>query len=186
MTSARQFTAFSRLLHWVMAVLVVAMLFIGIGMVSTVSERYHLLVSIHKPLGVAILVLVVVRIVNRLLSPAPPLPPDMALWQRLAAKLFHVVLYALMLALPLVGWAMLSAADYPIVLYGSLHLPPMLAPDPKLYAALRVAHTYLAFLLFAAFLVHLGGALVHALILRDGVFASMAPWRRRPGQFLSK
>jgi cytochrome b561 len=142
-----RFTAFSRLLHWLMAALVLAMLLIGVGMVSSVSERYHLLLSIHRPLGIAILALVVIRIINRLLNPAPPLPAHLPLWQRAAAKLSHLVLYALMLALPLVGWAMLSAGGYPIVLYAPLQLPPLLSPDPMLYALLRQAHTYLAYLL---------------------------------------
>jgi cytochrome b561 len=176
MTSEPRFTAFSRLLHWMMAVLVFAMLFIGAGMVSSVSDRYHLLVSIHRPLGVAILVLVVIRLVNRLLNPAPPLPAHLPLWQALAAKLSHVLLYALLFALPLVGWAMLSAAPYPIELYGALHLPPILGQDAMLYAALRRVHTVLAYLLFATIVVHLGAALLHALIYRDGVFPSMAPW----------
>jgi cytochrome b561 len=176
----QRFTAFSRLLHWLMAVLVLAMLAIGVGMVSSVSERYHLLLSIHRPLGIAILALVVIRLVNRLLNPAPALPTHLPLWPRAAAKLSHIVLYALMLALPLVGWAMLSAGGYPIVLYAPLQLPPLLSRDPMLYALLRQAHTYLAYLLFATFLAHLGAALLHALIHRDGVFASMAPWRARP------
>ena len=72
MTGQTQFTVFSRLLHWLMAVLVLAMLFIGVGMVSSVSERYALLVSIHKPIGIAILILVAIRLVNRLLNPPPP------------------------------------------------------------------------------------------------------------------
>jgi cytochrome b561 len=172
-----QFTAFSRLLHWAMAILILIMLFIGVGMVSSVLERYHLLLSIHRPLGVAIFVLVVIRLVNRVFNPAPPLPAHMQLWERLAAKASHILLYALMFILPLVGWAMLSAGGYPIVLYGPLHLPSILPHDPMLYAALRRTHTYLAFLLFAVFLAHLGAALLHGLIHRDGVFASMAPWR---------
>jgi cytochrome b561 len=172
-----RFTAFSRFLHWLMAVLVLAMLAIGIGMVSTVSERYHLLLAIHRPLGIAILLLVVIRLINRLLNPAPRLPAHLPWWQGAAAHLSHVALYALLFALPLVGWAMLSAGGYPIVLYAPLQLPPLLSPDPMLYALLRQAHTYLAYLLFAIFLAHLGAALLHALIHRDGVFASMAPWR---------
>lgn len=178
MTGERRFTALSRILHWAMAVLVLAMLFIGIGMVATVSERYQLLVSIHKPLGVLILLLVVIRIANRLLNPPPPLPRHLPAWQKLAAKASHLVLYALMLAMPLIGWGMLSAAGYPIVLYGPLHLPPILPHDDALYAALRSAHTVLAYLLFATILAHLGAALMHALIHRDGVFASMASWKR--------
>jgi cytochrome b561 len=67
----------------------------------------------------------------------------------------------------------LSAADYPIQLVGTLHLPPILPHDRALYAILRPAHTVLAFLLFATFLAHLGAALTHALVFRDGVFRSM-------------
>lgn len=178
MTGEPRFTAVSRILHWLMAVLILAMLFIGIGMVATVSGRYQLLVSIHKPLGILILLLVVVRIANRLFNPPPPLPRHLPAWQRLAAKASHLVLYALMLAMPLIGWGMLSAAGYPIVLYGPLHLPAILPHDAALYAALRSAHTLLAYLLFATILAHLGAALMHALIHRDGVFASMASWRR--------
>ena len=178
MARQRQFTVLSRVLHWTMAVLVVAMLLIGVGMVASLGN-YHLLVSIHKPLGILILILVAIRLVNRLLNPAPPLPDHMPAWQRLAAKGSHVALYFLMFALPLVGWAMLSAADYPIVLYGSLHLPAILPHDAMLYAGLRKTHTVLAFLLFATFIAHLGAALLHALIHRDGVFDSMAPWKAR-------
>jgi Prokaryotic cytochrome b561 len=83
-----------------------------------------------------------------------------------------------MFALPLVGWAMLSAAAYPIALAGSLHLPPILPHSNALYALLRPLHTALAFLLFATFLIHLSAALIHALIFRDGVFQSMTSWRR--------
>ena len=82
-----------------------------------------------------------------------------------------------MLAMPLVGWGMLSAARYPIVLYGPLQLPPILPHDLALYAWLRPLHTGLAYLLFATFLAHLSAALSHGLIRRDGVFESMASWR---------
>ncbi|MGD0505503.1 MAG: cytochrome b [Steroidobacteraceae bacterium] len=177
--SAQQprFSTFSRLLHWLMAVMILAMLFIGIGMVASVSERYQVLVSIHKPLGVAILVLVVIRFLNRLFNPPPALPDTMPPLMRLAAKASHILLYALMLILPLVGWGMLSAARYPIVLFGALHLPPILPHDLALYAWLRPLHTDLAYLLFATFLAHLGAALFHGLIRQDGVLSSMASWR---------
>jgi cytochrome b561 len=171
-----RFTTFSRILHWTMAAMVLAMLLIGVGMVASLSD-YHWLVSIHKPLGILILLLVAIRLVNRLLNPAPPLPAGMPRWQRFAAHASHVVLYALMFTLPLIGWGMLSAARYPIVLYGPLELPPILPHDAALYAMLRTAHTVLALLLFATFVAHFGAALMHALIYRDGVLPSMAPWR---------
>jgi len=177
-----RFATFSRILHWTMAVMVLAMLFIGIGMVASLMD-YHWLVSMHKPLGILILVLVAIRLVNRLVNPAPPLPEGMPGWQRFAAYASHVALYALMFALPLVGWGMLSAARYPIVLYGPLELPPILPHDAALYAVLRTTHTVLALLLFATFIAHFSAALMHALVYRDGVFQSMASWRTRPGKF---
>jgi cytochrome b561 len=180
MAQPRPFPLFSRILHWTMAAMVIAMLFIGIGMVSSVAE-YHRLVSIHKPLGILILILVAIRLVNRLLNPPPPLPDGMPRWQRFAATGSHVLLYVLMFALPLVGWAMLSAARYPVVLYGPLQLPPIAPQSPALFAALRETHTVLALLLFATFLAHLAAALMHALIFRDDVFPSMTSWRFHHG-----
>jgi cytochrome b561 len=174
MTTQVRFAAASRLLHWLMAPMIIAMLFIGVGMAASVSRRYDLLVSIHRPLGIAILVLCVARIVNRFINPPPDLPDTVPSLQRFAAKASHIALYALMLIMPLVGCGMLSAARYPIVLYGPVRLPPILPHDLILYAWLRELHTGLAYLLFAVVLAHLGAALYHGLIRRDGVFGSMA------------
>ena len=168
----QRFRAFSRLLHWLMAVLILAMLFIGVAMVSSLSD-YDRLVSIHKPIGILILVLAALRLVNRLIFPPPPLPSGMPVPLRVAAEASHWLLYALMFAQPLVGWAMLSAAGYPIALIGAFHLPPIVPHDMALYAFLRPLHSVLAFALFATFLLHFAAALTHALIFRDGVFKSM-------------
>jgi cytochrome b561 len=168
------FSALARLFHWLMAPLIVAMLFIGVGMVATVSHAHETLLAIHRPLGIALLLLVVLRLGVRLTRATPPLPHDMPAIQRFAAKASHVVLYALMAAMPLIGWAMVSAAGYPVTLWGSLHLPPIAPQNVDLFAALRALHTWLAFALFATVLLHLAAALFHGLIRRDGVFSSMA------------
>jgi cytochrome b561 len=173
MVQRRPFTLLSRILHWTMAAMILTMLFIGIGMVASLSN-YHWLISIHRPLGILVLVLVAVRLVNRLLNPPPPLPEGMPGWQRFAAHGSHVLLYALMFALPLVGWSMLSAGGYPVLLYGPLQLPPIVPQNPQLFATLRSTHTVLALVLFATFLAHLAAALVHGFIFRDEVFASMS------------
>src|ERR1700737_4984205 len=94
MTTETHFPAASRLLHWMMAAMIVAMLFIGVGMAASVPARYELLVSIHRPLGVAILVLCVVRMINRFINPPPELPDTVPSLQRFAAKASHVLLYA--------------------------------------------------------------------------------------------
>lgn len=166
------FPIVSRILHWTMAVLILAMLFIGVGMVSSLSA-YHQLVAIHRPLGILLLALVALRLVNRLVNPPPPLPAGMPPLVRRAAHASHWLLYALMIALPLVGWGMLSAAGYPIEMVGSFHLPPIVPHDATLYGLLRPLHTVLAYALFVTFLAHLGAALTHAFVFRDGVFRSM-------------
>jgi cytochrome b561 len=84
------------------------------------------------------------------------------------------MLYALLIAMPLVGWGMLSAGGYPVVLYGSLHLPEILPHDDQLHAILRMTHTVLAYVFFATILLHVAAALFHALIRRDAVFRAMA------------
>jgi cytochrome b561 len=156
-----------------MAVLLLAMLFIGAGMVASVSERHEWLLHLHKPLGIALLALVVIRLLVRFSTRQPPLPAELPPVQVLAAKASHWLLYALMLAMPLLGWAMISAAGDPVMLSSSLQLPAIVPANAQLFAFLRKAHGYLAYLLFLTVLVHLAAALFHGLIRRDGVLQSM-------------
>ena len=169
-----QFTPLQRALHWVMAICILAMLFVGVGMVSTIKPEYLTLVSIHKPLGIVILVLAVLHLIVRWHYGAPPLPSDMPEPMKLAARLSHVLFYLLMIAMPLIGWTMLSTADYPVVVAG-IQLPAILPPNPELHSMLWNSHRLLAFCFFALILVHLAAALFHALVRRDGVFDAMAP-----------
>ncbi|MFZ6044842.1 cytochrome b [Pseudomonas sp. CR3202] len=173
MNAPTHFAPLLRILHWLMAILLLAMLFIGVSMVADLSPRHSVLVAVHKPLGLILLVLVLIRLAVRLTRPTPPLPGDMPAWQQRIARLSHLFLYALMLALPLVGWAMQSAGGYPLALHDSLPMPPIVPQDARLYALLRLAHTVLAYLLFIGVLAHLAAALYHALIRRDGVLSSM-------------
>jgi cytochrome b561 len=176
MTGGRQrFTPLQRLLHWLMALCILTMLFIGVGMVSTVKPKYLTLVSIHKPLGIAILLLALVRLAVRLRYGAPSLPADLPAPMKVAAKLSHYAFYALMIGMPLIGWGMLSAAAYPVVLFGGAQLPAILPQNDGLHTLLWDAHFYLAFAFFALVLLHVAAALFHALVRRDGVFAAMAP-----------
>ena len=169
-----RFTILQRLLHWLMAVCILAMLFIGVGMVSTVMPKYVPLLATHKTLGLAILVLALIRIAVRLRSGTPPLPLDLPPPMKLAAVLSHYALYALMIAMPLIGWGMLSAGAYPIVLLGGIHLPAILPQSAAFHALFWTAHQYLGLAFFALILLHIAAALFHALIRRDGVFESMA------------
>jgi cytochrome b561 len=173
------FSLTARVLHWLMAVMIVAMIFIGIGMVASVSERHLWLVRLHKPLGIAILVLAVVRLTERLRRRTPALPQDLPRFQVLAARMSHWLLYALMFVMPLIGWAMLSAGGYPVMLSESLRLPSIFPVSAGAFAVLRHLHGWLATLLFLTFLGHMAAALHHGLIRRDGVLSSMTVRRAR-------
>lgn len=180
MSAPSHFNFTARLLHWTMALLILTMLFVGVGMVSSVTQRPWL-VDLHRPIGIAILLLVVVRLANRLRHKPPALPADLPRWQAFAAQASHWLLYTLMFAMPLIGWSMLSAGGYPVVMFGGLQLPPIAPHDPTVYALLRGAHSWLAAVLFATVMIHLGAALFHAWVRRDGVFPAMARGATRVG-----
>lgn len=168
-----------RIVHWLMAAMVLAMLFIGVGMVSTAGQAYLALLALHRPLGLLILLLVLVRLPLRLATGAPALPADLPSLQKRIAWVSHVLLYLALFAMPLIGWAMLSAGGYPVRVTEALTLPPILPHDITIYGVLREAHTLVALLFFALILAHLAAALMHGLIRRDGVLRSMTTGHRR-------
>lgn len=138
-TPQQQFTARMRFFHWLTAAMVLTMLGIGVSMVASLAD-YHRLLSIHRPLGILILIVVVARFVNRHYSTLPPFPATMSQRERTAASASELLLYALLVLQSLVGWGMLSAGAYSVTLFGSIHLFPILPHSVLLYAALRRAH----------------------------------------------
>ncbi|WP_371454774.1 cytochrome b [Mycobacterium sp. GA-1841] len=173
-----KFNLAARLLHWSMAVMVIAQFFIGVTMIAALTY-YPLLLAIHRPLGIAILVFAIVRLVNRVSRRLPPFLTTMGPVERRVASYSEYLLYALLLAQPLIGWAMVSAAGSPVVLAGALHLPAIAPHNITLYAALRTAHTVAAYLLFATFTAHICAVLFHTVGLRDGLIRRMSLWPAR-------
>lgn len=171
--SAGVFSLPARILHWLMAICILSMLFIGVGMVASVSEKHSWLLAIHKPLGTTLLLLVCLRLGIRIWKGTPRLPADLPAWQKSAAHASHILLYLLMFAMPLIGWAMVSASGNPVTVLGAWALPAITPENADLFAILRLAHRYLAYFLFLTVLLHLAAALFHGLIRRDGVLASM-------------
>jgi cytochrome b561 len=99
--------------------------------------------------------------------------------ERNLAHVSEMLLYALLLILPLIGWGMLSAGSYPIVMIGPLHLPRIFPASPTLFAVLRRTHTILAYALFVVFLAHLTAVLFHTLVIRDRLLDRMSIWSAR-------
>ena len=170
-----RFAAPQRVLHWLMAICILSMLFIGIGMISTVTPKYLTLMQIHKLLGIVVLVLAPARLLLRFVYGAPALPPNLPFVEKLAAESSQYILYALMIGMPLIGWGMLSASSHPVILFGNVHLPPILPVNPTLYTLLRDAHYCLALAFFALILMHFAAMIFHKLVKNDGLFETMAP-----------
>jgi cytochrome b561 len=178
-TAPARFALPSRILHWLMAPMVIAQLLIGVTMIASLSY-YPLLLAIHRPLGVLILAFAVVRLANRLTHRLPPFLATMSRAERRIATWSEYLLYALLLVQPVIGWAMLSAARFPIILVGPVHLPGIAPHDIDVYAVLREAHGVFAFLLFLTFTAHVCAVLFHTLVLRDRLLDRMALWPRKP------
>ena len=170
--SRTHFTRIARWLHWSMAAMILAMLFIGVAMVASLELRPWL-IDFHRPLGLLILLLALIRLRHRRRNPPPPLPASLPTLQARIAGASHLALYTLMFAMPLLGWAMSSAGGSLVTLPFGFTLPPLAPQDPALYTVLRSAHGLLGCAFFALVLAHVAGALHHAWVRRDGVFESM-------------
>ena len=162
----------TRVLHFNRLQLIALALGLVIGLLALSGTIYHVIFLKAAREGWPV-VSQIVRLVVRFTRRTPPLPADLPGWQVLAAKASHVLLYALMLILPLLGWSMISAAGDPVMLSESLRLPSILPADAQTFALLRKAHGYLAYLLFLTVLVHLAAALFHGWVRRDEVLDSM-------------
>jgi cytochrome b561 len=175
----KRFALPSRILHWLMAPMVIVQLLIGVTMIASLSY-YPLLLAIHRPLGVLILAFAIVRLANRFTHRLPPFLATMSPAERRIATWSEYLLYFLLLVQPLVGWAMLSAARFPVTMAGPLRLPGIAPHDLDLYGVLRQAHNVFAFLLFLTFTAHVCAVLFHTLALRDRLLDRMALWPTKP------
>lgn len=166
---------YSRWLHWIMAFLLLSMVFLGWSFDIRDEARFAR-IQLHKSIGITILVLTALRIWLRLKYKAPPEAP-MPKWQELAAKSVHVGFYVLMIALPLTGWALVSTSKtgIPTVLYGVLPLPHLPLPL-GVHETAEGAHNFLAKLLIYVLIpLHLIGALKHHFFDRDDTLNHMLP-----------
>jgi cytochrome b561 len=174
MTSARRYTPTAVVLHWLLALALFGTFALGVYMHELPMSPQRLkLYSWHKWAGITILLLSFVRLVWRLTNPPPPDVP-MPGWQRKAAHAAHYALYALFFAVPLAGWAYSSAAGFPVVWFGVVPLPDFVPVDRDLADVLKDLHEALASAMALIVLVHVGGALKHHLIDRDGLLRRMS------------
>lgn len=160
-----------RIIHWLVAALVFTTLIVGFALANALAP-YPALLMAHKTLGAVIFVVMIVRVVNRLRHRAPALPATVGCWERRAIIGSEVSLYAALLAQPLLGWAMLTAAGLPVII-GGVRLPSIVPVDAGLHALLRNGHSVLAYTLVVLIALHVSAVLLHTLTLRDGMLGRM-------------
>lgn len=178
-----RYTATAKLLHWILALALIAAIGIGLYMVSlSFSPQRLKLYNWHKWLGVSILALSLLRLGWRLANKPPALPAAMAAkmpaWQHKAHHGTHHALYALFFLVPLLGWAYSSAAGFPIVFLGLVPLPDWVPVSPALAETIKPLHQWSAYALAGLIVLHIAAALKHQLIDRDGLLLRMLPERR--------
>jgi cytochrome b561 len=166
----------ARALHWLTVLLVLAMFALGIAMVYIVPDTdpvSHQLYNTHESLGVVILLVMLLRLLRRGLHPPAPLPHHVPRVFHVVGHGNHVLLYVLLLAQPVVGLLADNADGFQVVWFEVLPLPALVGKHEALAKTLATLHWYGAVLIALLIGAHIGGALYHAVVRRDGVVQRM-------------
>ncbi len=173
----------ARHFHWLTAGIVFVMFPVGLYMtyrsktLNIWDGLTNTLYSGHKLAGMLLLLLVIARLAYRFKNGAPPDEPSLAGWQRAIAHLTHWSLYGLLLVVPLAGWVGISL--YPSLgVFGLFSLPGLVTPDQDRAALAFLAHKWLGIAMALLIAAHVGAALFHNFILKDGVLRRMLPGLR--------
>lgn len=171
----------ARALHWLTAILVLATLPAGLVMVIEGTPRpvRDALFIFHKNVGVLVLLLLVARLLYRWRHPPPPLPPSVGPAQARIAGATHRLLYVVLLVQAVSGYIRVKAGGFPIEAFDAMGAPSLVPRSEALAAVAMEVHWWTYIALAALIAMHVGAALLHALILRDGVVRRMWPGRRR-------
>jgi cytochrome b561 len=175
--NADRYGAVAQLFHWVIVALIITQ-FVLINQAEALPRGVQQIAVIarHKSFGMTILMLATLRLLWRFAAGgAPALPDETPGWQRLGARLSHVVLYGLLFAMPLSGWLMSSARNFPVSWFGVFTFPDLVGPNRKLFDAMHETHELLATVLFCVAILHVLAALKHHFIDRDNVLRRMLP-----------
>ncbi|HRQ64626.1 MAG TPA: cytochrome b [Xanthomonadaceae bacterium] len=167
-------------LHWLIAAAVLVMVVLGVYMKGLpIGPDKIKLYALHKSIGMTVLTLVLLRLVWRVFA-GRPLPPPMPAWQRHASRISHVLLYMLLLTVPLAGWVMNSAANFPLRWFDLFTIPAIVEPDRELRALAGQIHGLAVVTLLLLVSVHVAAALKHHYVDRDNVLRGMFGLRPRP------
>lgn len=186
-----RYTSVAIALHWLIALMVIGQLAGGFIMHDLPKEQADLkfqLFQLHKSFGISVLLLTLIRLGWRLTHKPPALPEKMAGWERFLARGAHVGFYVLLIALPLVGWAVVSSSpladSVQTYLFGVVHWPHLpffegVENRKEFSHEIAEIHEYLAFAMIALIGLHVAAALKHQIIDRDAVLGHMLPMLKK-------
>jgi cytochrome b561 len=168
------YSLMARALHWITAALVLTTIPIAIVMANVPDGPLQdFLYNLHRSIGTVIIPLIILRLGYRLTHPPLPLPDDIPPIQRFAAHATHWGLYALLIVQPLVGWVATSAYGAPIIVFGLFRLPPIWLHDQPFSDHLFVVHQLIGLAIACLVVAHIGAALHHHFVRKDGVLMRM-------------
>jgi cytochrome b561 len=175
----RSYKPTAKLLHWAMALLVLATIPVGVVMTQDGLARplQNALFIFHKNVGVVLLLLIVIRVVYRLRTPPPPEPGHLAGWQVMAARVTHGALYVLLLVMPLSGYIRVRAGGFPIEALDAMGIGTLVPRSDALAETAKTIHYFGSWAIGLLVALHVAAALQHAIIQKDGVFQRMWPGR---------
>ncbi len=177
--SPSRYTKGAMAFHWIIAIMILLNVIGALASEDLPRDEKMVAMAGHKAMGLTILALSVARLAWRWMHPAPPLLESLKAWEAALAKVVHWLFYFLMIAIPLAGWAMHSAATggLPVSWFGQFDLPGLpLAQDRGTAGIFHEMHELLAFLMLALLALHVAAVLKHLVIDRDGTLRRMLPW----------
>jgi len=182
--SSQRYPAAAIVLHWAIALLLMANLAVGLRMGMLSGMDQFRMFQLHKSFGIAVLLLTVIRVLTRLTYKAPPYPAGLPGWQRRLAGTVHLGFYAIMLGLPITGWIVVSASPLNIrtLLFGLVpwpHIEPLtqlpLAERTSIAEQIGDVHIALTYATYGLIALHLAGALKHQFSGSVSIFYRMIP-----------
>ena len=172
------FGLIAKTFHWVMAILILMMLTMGfkMGMIPSGPDKIWV-ITLHKSTGILILMLALARLIWRFISPRPDAVPTIKWWEDRLANIVHFLLYVVFIGMPLSGWLMSSAGDFPAGFFGLFYLPHVIPKNQHVFHLAREAHSWMAFGLIGLLAMHFAGAFIHHFLDHDATLRRMT-WDR--------
>jgi cytochrome b561/polyisoprenoid-binding protein YceI len=184
-TGRSRYAAGAILLHWIIALAIVAQVSLAWRFGDDHSPTGFALTQLHKSIGITVLLLSLLRLAWRLVNPPPPEPAGLAAWEKVLSQIVHWAFYLIMIGMPLTGWIMVSASktQIPTLLYGVIPWPNipgiggLAAPAKHMWNTIgHTGHSVLAWGFYGLFVLHVAGALKHQFFDRETpILSRMAP-----------